>query len=264
MNILNGDFSADSFKQAFHLPLEEALVFRDVLSCGPIHHFVNITRWMNIRSNYWNSILAEQSSDPVSFHDMPRDFYVNCAELQSAEEIKLWMGCALSDHLVLVLLVFLLDLLEVDINKLSIIQFTKFNEGKPLIRGLGELRPSQIKQHPDSFKLSTIQAEDCLRVWDVITNQGPDKYMNLINSGSLSILTLPKPLKAFYYRYPKVSNGLSVWDELLLKNTREHAPIAAEVIGYTGHPLILRTHSKRLTMSQEVCHGETEEVQLRV
>ena len=233
MNILNGDSAAGLFKQAFNAKPNEILVFRDVLQCGPLASYSNMQDWKHDRSKFWNDLLKEAGADPVSFDNSPRDFHKEFNELREANEIKLWMGCALSDHLVLVFLVYLLNKFNIDTNKLSIIQFINHHKNGDVILGLGELHPKYIKQPPDAFKLNESEIDLCLEAWGAITANTPDHYMQLINAKTDLIPTLIKSLKALFYRYPSSYNGLSRWDEILLTNTNKHGPKAARVVGYS-------------------------------
>jgi hypothetical protein len=235
MNILNGDSAAGSFKAAFRLPGSETLVFRDVLSCGPLHKFKNMQTWIDHREHFWTEVYDFNSEYPITFHSMPRDFHICIEELKATDHIKLWIGCALSDQLVLVFLVFLLECFQQDLDKLSVFQFNEYtrNDKDYLIHGLGELRPEQIKEHPLAFKLKDEQIRECLSVWDAITDDHPQNYLNLINTKTTSLPILNKSLKALFYRFPKLSNGLSHWDETIVSNVQQHGPKAAKIIGYT-------------------------------
>lgn len=235
MNILNGDSAAGSFKQAFNMPnSDEIFVFRDVLSCGQLQNFTNLKDWRHFREKFWNSIIEEDFAYPKSFNDMPNDVYTDFDKIQSSNNINLWIGCGLSDQLVLVFLVFLLDKFNFSFDKFSIYQFTDLNRNNnTLVLGVGELNPNQIKQHSEPRKLNDLEIKQCLTIWSAITNENPDDYMSLYNSEEIFLPELMRSLKALYFRYPKLSNGLSHWDETILKNTREHGPRAARVIGYT-------------------------------
>lgn len=54
INIINGDSAAGSFKFAFHANRDEIVVFRDVLSCGPLQKFSNFENWQLLRESFWH------------------------------------------------------------------------------------------------------------------------------------------------------------------------------------------------------------------
>ncbi len=234
MNILDGDTAAGSFRQAFNMPnSDEILVFRDVLSCGQLQNFSNFKDWIHFREHFWKNIIEQDFAYPTSFSDRPNDFHADFEEIETSNEIKLWIGCALSDQLVLVFLVFLLDRFNVSFDKLSIYQFTTLNRKNNLVHGLGELNPNEIKQHPEPSKVNDSQIKECLTTWAAITSKSPDDYMSLINSEKTYLPALKRSLKALFFRYPKTSNGLTHWDETILKNARDYGPVAARIIGHT-------------------------------
>ena len=231
MNILNGDNAAALFMRAFKLSSSEILVFRDVLSCGPLKEFTEIEDWVPDRENYWNAILSDNSMGSVSFYE--RDFFKSFEELKTSDEINLWIGCALSDQLILAFVVFLLDHLNLSLDKLSIVQFADLDDNRGYwVRGLGELHPDLIKQHPDAFKLNDKQIAYCLNVWQAVTHKSPEKLLELLNIETTSLPILHRAIKALLFRYPKHSNGLSDWDEAILNVTKTHGPRAVMVIGH--------------------------------
>ncbi len=232
MNIVNGDAAAGSFKQAFDMPVDELLVFRDVLSVGSIQKFNSITEWRETRQFFWNHIMKITGTDPQYFTDFSRDFYIDFEELLDSKEIHLWIGCALSDQLLLVFLVYLLHQHKINLNNLFIYQYTQTNNLK-IAHGLGMLDPERIKQTPEKFNLTEQQTLECLNAWEAVTHHSPEQYLTIINSENSSLPMLNRALKALLFRYPNSDNGLSYIDEVILKNTTLHGPKASKIIGYT-------------------------------
>ena len=233
MNILNSDSVGGLFKQVFNLSSSEILVLNDELLCGPLKEFTKIEDWVPDRESYWNTIFSDNLMDPIPFNEYPRDFYSSFEELKTSDEINLWIGCSLSDQLALAFVVFLMDHLNLSLDKLSIVQFVDLYDNKGYwVRGLGELDPDQIKQHPDAFKLNDIQITFCLNVWQAVTHKSPEKLLELLSIEITSLPILHRALQGLLFRYPKHSNGLSDWDEALLKFTKTQGPLAVGVIGH--------------------------------
>ncbi|MDH5761551.1 MAG: DUF1835 domain-containing protein [Nitrospinota bacterium] len=232
MNIINGDSAAGSFKQAFKMSGDDVLVLADVLSCGPLKEFMGMEGWVKDRESYWKGIFIDNSVGPISFDESPRDFYKSFEDIENSDQINLWIGRSLSDQLALAFVVFLFDYFNLKLDKLTVFQFTDLNDKKFKIRGLGELSPEQIKQHPDGFKLNDKQIALCLSVWQAATHKSPEKLLALLDIETASLPILHRAIKTLLFRYPKLSNGLTDWDETLLKFTKTHGPRAVMVIGH--------------------------------
>jgi len=232
MNILNGVNAGSLFMRAFNLSSSEILVLNDELSCGPLKEFSNIEDWFPDRESYWNTIYSDNLMGPIPFNEYPRDFYNSFEELKTSDEINLWIGCSLDDQLTLAFVVFLLDHLSLSLDKLSIVQMIDLNGTDYVALRLSELNPEQIKQHPDAFKLNDEQITLCLNVWQAVTHKNPEKLLELLRLETTSLPILHRALQGLLFRYPKYSNGLSHWDEALLKGTKIHEPRAVMAIAH--------------------------------
>ncbi len=235
MNIIHGHSAAGSFKQAFHIPGDEILVFSDQLSCGPLNTFTDIEVWKNFRQEYWNKTGEDNTLEygTYAFSEFQRDLYENFKELDSAKEIKLWIGTGLPDQLLLVFFINLLDELGFDPNVLKVFQYEKTTGKNREIRSLGILNPEQIKDHPRPYALNKERITIAKSAWQAISANSPDKYLQFLHSDSSSLPLLARAMKYLLFRYPKSSNGLSFWDEKLLEYTEKHGPNTARIIGYT-------------------------------
>lgn len=163
MHILNGDSAAGSFRQAFQLPTEAVLIFRDVLSCGWLGAFETMPDWSSTRKGYWTELFSEYGfGSTEDIEKAPRDFYTNAHELRHANEVNLWIGCSLSDHLLLVFIVVLFKHYELDLKNLKIHQYEKFTNKNLTVIGLGALSPSQIGElSPEPIILNDAQIAFC-------------------------------------------------------------------------------------------------------
>jgi hypothetical protein len=101
------------------------------------------------------------------------------------------------------------------------------------VQGLGLLKPDHIKLHPPPCILNEKQIEQIRLAWEAITDINPEKYRLFINNNEDCMPLLKRAMAYMFYRYPKASNGLSYWDETLLKYTAAHGPRTAKIIGYT-------------------------------
>lgn len=236
INIINGDSAAGSFKFAFHTKRDEIVVFRDVLSCGPLQKFSNFENWQLLRESFWRDTDSNNYEYIQSFKGLPRDFYNNFVTLKSVSECKLWIGTGLSDQLLLAFIIHLFDNFNFDFNKLLIIQFEKIkstNGNCYPVQGLGLLHPNQIKDHPISFNINTKQIKYAKLAWEAFTDSSPKQYIRFMKDSDEIMPLLKNAMSYVHYRYPKSTNGLSSWDDSLLKNTVVHGPKASKVIGYT-------------------------------
>lgn len=234
MNIVNGDSAAGAFRQAYHLPREAILVFRDVLSCGELRQYTEMEQWGNYRTRYWSSLMEEHGFGAISEDDkMPRDLYQHLDELKAEEEIHLWLGCALSDQLLLVFVVMLFNRYGLNFEKLYIHQYQK-NCKDLIVVGVALLNPDDIKAlAPQPYTLNSDEIKYCLTAWEAVTSSTPGMLLELLADKAPAMPLLCKALKNFIYRYPDIARSLSRFDEIILKHVHEHAPNAARIIGYT-------------------------------
>ena len=233
MNILHGDAASGSFKHALKAPQEEIIVFHDVLSCGPLRKYTDIQSWWVFRENYWNNLDPDSDIESLSYKMLERDFYDRFSDFEAAHEYKLWIGTGISDQLLLAFLVNLFDLHGLDFRKLSVYQFEKIEGKVSEIQGLGLLNPDQIRNHPPAYVLNDRQIKMAKLAWEAVTDNNPEKYLLYMSTDDECLPLMKRAMGYIFYRYPKANNGLSYFDETLLKNTEKHGPKTAKVLGYT-------------------------------
>lgn len=234
INILNGDSAAGGFLQAFPAERKDILVFRDVLSCGPLYPFNNLKQWQSERLSYWE-LLSQENGLAGNDHASNNDFYEDFLTIEESAQIRLWLGMGLSEQLLLCFVVFLFDRLNMDIGRLSVVQFSG-NWGQkfklPLI-GLGLLKPNEIAQHPEPFLLDQKQQDYAIAAWQAFSSHNPQDYVRFMALEETSLPLLHQAMSLVKLRYPDIINGLSLWDQLLLENTRLYGPKATQILGYT-------------------------------
>lgn len=231
MNILNGDSAAGLFRQAFDMPSEKMMVFRDVLSCGPIKSFKDADSWIQYREEYWYEVLADNDIEPYSFCGSQRDLFACYDELTDVNEIRLWIGSSLSDQLLLAFLVSMLVQNDIDPSKLSIYQFHKLDGLNYEIHGIGLLHPDNIKRYSEPIKLSKGMINICLDAWNSILETSPESLLAFLSRDTPDLPLLIRSMSHLLYRYPSITNGLTYWDEALLSYVTSSKRKAARVIG---------------------------------
>ncbi len=227
------------------------LVCRDVLICGPVNDYTSLEAWRAGREDFWravldgvddSAILSGEETQDVSFATKWRDLYADMADLASADEIEVWIGCALSDQVLLAFVAFLIDRFDIDRERLSVVQMER--SGARVILGIGQLNPDALEKHPDPVRLGEDQFDYCLDVWRALTAESPERLVALMRAEAAPLPIMHTALKALYYRYPDPDSGLPLWDEMMLDMVIDRGRKAARIIGDTmntsrdsGHPL---------------------------
>ncbi len=241
LRIFNGDTAIGSFRQAFGREAStDVLVCRDVLICGPLTEFSNLKEWRAGREEFWRAvldgvddspILAGEAAQDVSFATKWRDLYADMDDLESADEIEVWIGCALSDQVLLAFVAFLIDRFEIDRDKLSVVQMEQ--SGDRVILGIGQLNSDALEKRPDPVRLGEDQFSYCLDVWRAVTADSPERLMTLMRADEAPLPIMHRALEALYYRYPDTLRGLSLWDQTTLELVTDRGRKAARIIGGT-------------------------------
>lgn len=234
-HIVNGDSAASSIAKAFEIPMTDIMILRDVLSCGPLEEFLHAGHWRQLRDSYWSEDILRDRVSRVE-----GDLYIQFDRLIDAQALTLWIGCSLSDQLLLVFLVRVLDNYNIDSNKLEILQYSKLEKKHgSLICGLGELSPEEVAScKPKAFRLDGEQVEFCRDVWKSLIATTPEQLMGLLSQSQAPLPFLHAALQNLFYRFPDEKLGLSYFDALLLRYVKEQGPEAQKIIGFTmGHDM---------------------------
>ncbi len=286
LRIFNGDAAIGGFREAFgHDESTDVLVCRDVLICGPLPEFTSIDEWRPRREAFWrdvlgdahsSTVLAGDASTDVSFVDHWRDLYGETDELRTAEQIEVWIGCALSDQILLAFVAHLLDRFDLDRDKLTCVQMRE-RDGR-VIRGIGELHPEQIRTHPPPESLDEEQFAYCRDVWRAITSATPESLSAELRREAAPLPLMREALRVLKWRYPDSISGLALWDELMMDLVDERGRKAARVVGGAmtaeidgGHPLSLDSvgdlylyyrlrNLARPTLAQPLCEATSLDV----
>jgi hypothetical protein len=230
MHIVGGDSAAGSLKVALHLSDDQVLANEDLLSCGPAPATADLGVWRSARESYMRKICFEPD---FSFGEYAANgLLMNAERLNQEQAIVVWVGLGLPDQLLLAWVVFLFDLLNLDLSKLAIVQFEKLRPMQDVL-SLGELSPENIREYrPTPHQLDSEEVEELRRLWKVYTSDDSAALSTYVAGGS-PMPIVHRAVSELLYRYPDVRSGLGVWDERLLRYTLDEGPVAARVIGYT-------------------------------
>jgi Domain of unknown function (DUF1835) len=234
LHIVNGSSAAGIIKQAFALPRESLLVHDDLLSCGPLFPLRSISEWQKQREKYLRTLYRFE----FSFDSVHRDVLSGTQDLRDAEHLTLWLGTGLAEQLLLAWLIQLFRVIDVDYNKLRIIQFSTDPQRHYEILGIGMLNTDRLKAHPKPSSLDEVAIDSLDRAWNAVTASTPDQLEEFLAAAPGPLPFLQRSLQSLIFRFPDVDSGLSLWDFELLRQVVEKGPTAAKVIGFAIARLI--------------------------
>lgn len=231
INIVHGLSACGCFRQAMRPGPGEILVHLDVLTLGPLPAFESVSQWRQARLEFWKSMDSTAEFEPDSFE---HDLLVRHDALRNAARINLWVGKSAADQLFLAWMVQLLKYLDVDFERIAIIQFDRMPERDMDIWGLGLLNPEQIRRRPAPTKPSNAAFSELDRAWRAATSPNPAEFLGYVSGDSPSAMPFLRPgLRTLLARYPDAQTGLGRWEHELLKQVQKHGPRASRVIGYS-------------------------------
>lgn len=234
IHIAPGMSASGMIRQAFHLKAPSALlVFDDCLSVGPLQAFQSAAEWRTLRDKYWAGLPVQPELSPASYERAPFDLIDNAGVLCDCDSIRLWIGTGLAEQLLLVWILQFLRLLNVDANRVDVIQYTHLGQQRAEVIGIGELNADQLRAHPPAHRLDPAQIAELHAAWLAITSPDPSAFLSFLTRGCNRLQFLGRDLRFMLDRYPDDRSGLSLWDRLLLKYTAEKGPRAVRVVGHT-------------------------------
>lgn len=229
LHIVLGDHAADTFDHAFAAH-DSLLVDRDVLCCGPTRRCASIDAWKSMRDQYWTELA------PMAMHAPPpteRGLLENLGSLRGAERLTLWAATSLSEQLFIAHVLHRAEGAGLDPARIQIVLFEKLPNRLARLLGLGELNPDQLRQHPEPRALTADELRDYRDAWAALTSDDPHDLEKFAQSHSTANPWLKGATQLMLRRFPDPTSGLTHWDRELLEGTRQHAPRAARVVGYT-------------------------------
>jgi uncharacterized protein DUF1835 len=217
-------------KQALDLPSAELLDNGDSLSCGPLLPLSGLNEWIRIREEYARTLYPEFE---FTFAEYRRDLLSQTEIVRNVDSITVWAGTGLAEQLLLVWIPQFLRLLDVDPEKLRIIQFSTVANNLPEIQSIGILNPNRLKDHPPAKPLDKDSLALLDTAWAAVTANEPWSLVEFLTDDASSLPFLKRSLRWLLYRFPDVESGLSALQMQLLAMVEERGPEAARVIGYT-------------------------------
>jgi len=217
-------------KQALNLPSGRLLDNQDLLSCGPLPPLRTLDEWRRIREDYLQTLFPEF---PFSFANFHRDLLTNTQTIQEAESVTVWVGTGLAEQLLLVWMPQLFRLLEIDLQKLRVIQFSYDPNKGEEIQALGVLNPDKLRAHPPAEPLDEAALASIDKAWAAVTAPDPTLLTELLAEEPGPIPFLQRSLQWLMFRFPDVETGLNRWEMELLRQVAEKGPTAVKVVGFT-------------------------------
>lgn len=156
-----------------------------------------------------------------SFGAFHRDLLTNTQTLVHAEKITLWVGTGLAEQLLLAWIPQLFRHLEIDLQRLRIIQFSHDPINGEEIQSVGILDPDKLKAHPQAEVLNA-GAIACLdQAWSAVTAREPTALVAFLAEEPGPLPFFQKSLPWLLYRFPDAETGLSYLDWALLTHVAE-------------------------------------------
>lgn len=230
LHIAPGGAAAGCIKQALNLSPGELVVNDDLLSCGPLIPLRSLDEWRLKREEYLRTFYP---TNGFSFADAPYDLLTNPASLREAKSVTLWIGTGLEEQLLLVWVPQLFRLLNVDLQKLRVIQFSRDPTSGGEIQGIGLLSPDKLKVHPDAWPLDEAALASLDKAWSAVTASTPSSLVTFLAADPGPLPFLQRSLRWLMFRLPDVESGLNLWELELLRQVAEKGPTAAKVVGFT-------------------------------
>jgi hypothetical protein len=169
---------SDDFRNAAPHATEQFTV-HDGLSIGPLKPLLDANSWNEMRREYWRTLLGSDEYE----EEFPLD---DVGKLRSANEIVIWLSTSLDDQIGLAWLPAFLRAIDVDSERLRMIQFHRSESGREII-GLGMLNPQQLASHPAATRVTKNDLRELDTVWSALSRgirRGEREGTDLAPSGS--------------------------------------------------------------------------------
>ena len=230
LHIAPGTAAGGSIKQALDLPDGSLLDNQDLLSCGPLHPLSTLDEWRRIREEYSRTLYSEFQ---FSFDQFDRDLLTNSKTVRKANSVTVWVGTGLAEQLLLAWMPQFFRLLEIDPQKLQVIQFSSDPGNGEEIQSVGILSPDKIKTHPPAVSVGEEALARLDAAWAAVTATNPSQLVAFLSAGPGPLPFLERGILWLMYRFPDVETGLSALKMQLLELVAEKGPTAVKVIGFT-------------------------------
>jgi hypothetical protein len=221
LHIVPGDSAAATFRQTFPELRARMIVHRDMLATGPCP-LADDERWITIRSAYWQ----DQIDDLRPLFEIVD----HIARIGAAPAVILWLGVSVADQLLLGFVVHSLKAGGCSAANLHTIQFAG-GPGFPVL-SIGELPGDVLRNKaPRPSIIDTAALDQAFAFWRAYSSTNPADLAQFATTALAG--HVQRAAHAILQRYPRQSDGLGSWAELLLRNVEARGPRAVSVIGYT-------------------------------
>jgi hypothetical protein len=231
LHAILGDSAGGIFTRVF-FARDRLLIDQDVLSCGPTPRCADLAAWIQLRHDYWTSLVSGHSGEHV-----PSRFNLvqNAQRLIDAERIHIWAATGVSEQLFTAFVVHLAQLIGADLGKLALVQFETFGDARANNRviGLGELDEPQMRAHPEPVAISVDAAQQYLNAWAALTSPDPTSLASFAREHPEANRWLRLAMQLMTRRFPDKRTGLSYWDHALLARVPVRGPGVSHIIGFT-------------------------------
>jgi Domain of unknown function (DUF1835) len=230
LHIAPGTAAGGCVKQALNLPAGNLLDNQDLFSCGPLLPLRTLDEWIRIREGYLRALYTDFQFSFAEFH---RDLLTNTKTVLEAKSVTVWVGTGLAEQLFLAWMPQFLRLLEIDVVKLRVIQFSSDPSNGDEIQSVGILNPDKLKAHPAAEPLDEEGLVSLDAAWAAVTAADPSQLVEFLAADPGPLPFLQRSIRWLMYRFPDVDTGLSHLQMELLRLVAEKGPTAVKVIGYT-------------------------------
>ena len=129
----------------FHLT-DRLLIQRDMLSWGPTPKCASVQDWKQVRIDYVRGLFPEHPN--FDLNNLKTDLLYNENRLNEVDSIYIWAGIGLEDQLLILFVVYLLESVGGNPEKVKLVQYETFpGESMPMY-AMGFLETIQIRTHP--------------------------------------------------------------------------------------------------------------------
>lgn len=230
LNIVNGDMAAGAFLHAFGAS-DRLLINRDVLSCGPLPRSIRTASWQKVRLDFWRNTLSHLRD--FNFEPSPIDLVKNATRLCEKDYPCVWAATGNSDQLTISFALHQVVVCGGNVNDVHVVQFEKYPDADQRVRGLGELSPVQLREHPEPRRIPAAELAAYRDAWIAVTAPEPAAVSAFGARHPDAPWYLRDAVSKFLRRYPSLSSGLNYWDRQLLEDVKNYGPKASSVLAHT-------------------------------
>lgn len=212
----------------FHLT-DRLLIQRDMLWGGPTPKCASVQDWKQVRMDYVRGLFPEHPD--IDFNNLKTDLLYNENRLNEVDSIYIWAGIGLEDQLLILFVVYLLESVGANPEKVKLVQYETFPDKSKPMYAMGYLDPIQVRVHPEPISLTQEQIELYRAGWTALTSDSPLPLMQFISSSQPRDKHLTSALRYLLCRYPCRESGLDYWDTQLLTFVGKRSRLAARIVG---------------------------------